>query len=240
MKSILKNKKYLPLILIFAICSCTKIKKDHEIIKPVIDEKRLTTINIECINPDDGKIVLRKLNVLDIYKDSVEKIFTELKNHGFTLFDIGCYNPRKVIGRNIVSIHAYAAAIDVNPKQNPFFNKYSKEVEKNRSVYVNGMITEKEIEIFAKHGFTVWGGKNKRPDFMHFQVPSKLAVILGTVCKDQSYELWNMYIKNPAKISADEYFEKNIPQAEVNFHEAMERIKLISVNKKVTNYDNGK
>jgi hypothetical protein len=61
----------------------------------------------------------------------------------------------------------------------------------NRTIFRKGMLTSKEAKIFARHGFTVWGGDWKRPmDFMHFQIPKKLAERLVTVSKKESDAIW--------------------------------------------------
>lgn len=61
----------------------------------------------------------------------------------------------------------------------------------NREIFRKGMITLKEAEIFAKNGFTVWGGMWKQPmDFMHMQIPRKLAERLASISKEEGDIIW--------------------------------------------------
>lgn len=65
----------------------------------------------------------------------------------------------------------------------------------NRGIFRKGMVTQKEATIFAKHGFTIWGGMWKQPmDFMHFQVPKKLAEHLAVVSKEEGAIIWANYL----------------------------------------------
>ena len=46
----------------------------------------------------------------------------------------------------------------------------------NRENLRKGMVTPEVVAIFAKHGFNDWGGawKERRVDYMHFQIPRPL------------------------------------------------------------------
>lgn len=102
------------------------------------------------------------------------------------------FNYRKIIGSEIISMHSYGLAIDVNPLQNPYiindknsenheiFPKMGKDYL-DRKLMKRGMITEEVIKIFAKNKFTIWGGSWKTPvDYHHFQTPrSYIEEIIG-------------------------------------------------------------
>ncbi len=87
------------------------------------------------------------------------------------------------------SKHAYGVAIDINPLQNPYIS-YPEEVSANilppssSKFFVNrnnnrpnkkqraGM-AENVIDVFARHGFIIWGGDWDTPiDYQHFEVGS--------------------------------------------------------------------
>jgi len=148
----------------------------------------------------DGEVV-----VLDAVADQVLAIFAELKARRFPIqqarlmnaYDgdddasieannTSAFNDRKVIGTNSISMHAYGVAIDINPVQNPSYDRVGGMrvlVPKAGAEYVNrkpprpGM-AESVIDIFAAHGFTVWGGRFRDPDYQHFNIDRGLAVRL--------------------------------------------------------------
>jgi hypothetical protein len=61
----------------------------------------------------------------------------------------------------------------------------------NREIHRKGMLSPKEAAIFAKNGFTIWGGEWKQPmDFMHFQIPRKLAERLANISKEEGEVVW--------------------------------------------------
>ena len=94
-----------------------------------------------------------------------------------------CFNFRKIDGSELLSMHSYGLAIDINPVQNPFIQKdkispLDGKSFLNRRDEVAGLV-EPIIDIFYKYGFTVWGGRWTTPiDYHHFQVP-----------RDQVYDL---------------------------------------------------
>lgn len=69
----------------------------------------------------------------------------------------GCYNFRRVRGGKSLSTHAYGAAIDLDPENNPLGRVWSP-----------GMIPHEVVKIFRDEGAT-WGGEWRRPDCQHFQ-----------------------------------------------------------------------
>jgi hypothetical protein len=67
----------------------------------------------------------------------------------------GCFNIRKMAGSNLMSLHSWGIAVDVNAAENGLGQppKLSKEF----------------VECFTKNGFD-WGGNFTRQDGMHFQL----------------------------------------------------------------------
>lgn len=97
------------------------------------------------------------------------------------------FNGRAITGGSKWSLHAYGAAIDINPVQNPFIDiaeDGQAKVSPSRSAYYSvnrsqerpgkpareGM-AEEVVDLFARHGFFVWGGDWNYPiDYQHFQI----------------------------------------------------------------------
>lgn len=146
------------------------------------------------------------LVVLDTIAPLVSELMIKLKDRGFPLaksIPISSYhgddnasmadnntsgfNGRKTTGSATWSLHAYGAAIDINPIQNPFISinsdgeaqikpKVSARYAVNRLNHRpnkqsrTGM-AEDIIDLFADHGFFIWGGDWNYPiDYQHFQI----------------------------------------------------------------------
>jgi hypothetical protein len=119
-------------------------------------------------------------------------------------------------------MHAYASAVDINPQQNPYIDAVSHTIipapdRNNRSededFYMSrevvriGMVTPKTVDIFARNGFTIWGGNWRRPiDYMHFQTTRAIAIIVNTLSPYQAKIFWNYYLKDPCLIAKDKFF----------------------------------
>jgi len=84
----------------------------------------------------------------------------------------GTYNCRTIAGSNARSMHAYAAAIDLNPKYSNYWRWSSNLAD---PVWRN-QIPTRIVQIFEKHGF-IWGGYWYHFDTMHFEYRPEL---LGT------------------------------------------------------------
>ncbi len=100
-----------------------------------------------------------------------------------------CFNARTIAGTNRLSLHAYGAAIDINPIQNPYLriNTDSSSIvvspkagiyHVNRNYEYIGKVNSEVINIFKQNDFSVWGGswKNRYDaiDYQHFQVSDEL------------------------------------------------------------------
>jgi hypothetical protein len=82
----------------------------------------------------------------------------------------GTYNCRTVAGSNVRSMHAYGAAIDLNPKYSNYWLWSSK--GGSDPVWRNQIPIE-IVRIFEKHGF-IWGGNWYHFDTMHFEYRPEL------------------------------------------------------------------
>lgn len=145
----------------------------------------------------NGEIV-----VMDAVADRVRQIFVALRSRGFPIAsaklmnhyngdddaamddnNTSSFNVRKVAGSSAISLHAYGVAIDLNPIQNPYLARSKGMltvspksgadylVRKNRRP---GM-AETVVNLFAEHGFLIWGGHWNNPDYQHFQVSRRMA-----------------------------------------------------------------
>jgi hypothetical protein len=85
----------------------------------------------------------------------------------------GTYNCRVIAGTKRLSMHAYAAAIDINTKVSDYW-RWAK-AKDGRYPYKNQVPIE-IVEIFEKHGF-IWGGKWYHYDTMHFEYRPELIAL---------------------------------------------------------------
>jgi hypothetical protein len=79
----------------------------------------------------------------------------------------GTYNCRPIAGTTRMSMHAYAAAIDINVKFTDYWRWSGAKKETDKVTYKNRIPLE-IVEVFEKHGF-IWGGKWYHYDTMHFE-----------------------------------------------------------------------
>jgi len=164
---------------------------------------------------DDGKIV-----VLDALAPRVLRIFQTLKARGFPIAkakpveayegddntsmaddNTSGFNHRVVEGSSRLSLHAYGAAIDLNPVENPFLTFAGATIAVappagtafvNRQPHRPGKpdhagLAEEVIAIFAANGFANWGGNWDDPiDYQHFDIGRPLAESLALLPPDQA------------------------------------------------------
>ncbi|MCW8335412.1 M15 family metallopeptidase [Vibrio sp. DBSS07] len=125
------------------------------------------------------------------------------------------FNARPITGGSSWSKHAYGVAVDINPVQNPFLEfddngKITVKPAQSATSYVNrtrfrarneierqGM-AEDVVEIFAHHGFLIWGGDWNTPiDTQHFEVGSRKFVSqLLALPKPEAEAAFESYIKS--------------------------------------------
>lgn len=150
----------------------------------------------------DGAVRKGSVVVLDAVAPQVESLFGELLLRSVPLaraqplegFDgddeksmaannTSAFNGRPMTGGGGWSKHAYGAAIDVNPLQNPYVTKAGTPQQEvlppagsdyvQRAPVKAGM-AEDLVGVFYDHGFLVWGGNWKQPiDYQHFEIGSR-------------------------------------------------------------------
>jgi hypothetical protein len=121
------------------------------------------------------------------------------------------FNHRALTGGSSLSMHAYGLAIDINPVQNPYI-AFAEKGQANISPeagtgYANrarlrpgkperrGM-AEDIVQVFARHGFVIWGGDWDNPiDYQHFQVSRKLAEQLAVLPAEKAHEAFRLHVK---------------------------------------------
>ena len=146
-------------------------------------------------NLKSGQIIVNEIIAIDtinIFKRLVDikfPIYSVIPIHEFSGDDdlslgknnCSCFNFRKIEGSNLLSMHSYGLAIDINPLQNPFIkindDKTVQILPKEGVNYLNrnnirqGMV-EPIVTIFEVNGINEWGGNWNTPiDYHHFQKP---------------------------------------------------------------------
>jgi len=87
----------------------------------------------------------------------------------------GTFNCRTIAGTNLKSMHAYAAAIDINVAE----ADYWRWVQPVAGMYsYRNRIPFEIVAIFERHGF-IWGGKWYHFDTMHFEYRPELLIAAG-------------------------------------------------------------
>lgn len=174
-----------------------------------IDRLKLLEVSHYDFN---NRISIGHLVVLDKVAQAVINIFEELLRLKFPIYSLrtidkfngndelsmqennsSAFNFRPIMGTNILSMHSYGLAIDINPLQNPYLItkagqasrlfKESKQNNKNKNViedkktmilpsagkkFLDRTIKHKGmvepiVPIFKKHGFSQWGGNWNSP-----------------------------------------------------------------------------
>jgi len=150
---------------------------------------------------EDGQIV-----VLDVAAPDIAELMSKLLFQGFVIHkakpitfyngdddasmadnNSSAFNGRATTGGTKWSLHAYGAAIDINPLENPYVSvnedgsaqvkppqaaRYSlnrSQYRPNKSARLG--MAEEIVGTFAHHGFLIWGGDWNWPlDYQHFQI----------------------------------------------------------------------
>ncbi len=120
----------------------------------VISQDKITNVKIERLS-FSGKKEQTSLSVIDVAKNDIIQIFKELKHIKFPIYAVSSYFPRKTRNKRRVSLHAYAAAIDLNYLMNPHYDAVDgimiPERSKNREKDKNDLIRElRKIKISGK------------------------------------------------------------------------------------------
>jgi D-alanyl-D-alanine carboxypeptidase len=83
----------------------------------------------------------------------------------------GTYNCRAIAGTQRMSMHAYAAAIDINTKQTTYWQRVKPGAD--GLYHWSNKIPPEIVAAFEKHGF-IWGGRWYHFDTMHFEYRPEL------------------------------------------------------------------
>jgi D-alanyl-D-alanine carboxypeptidase len=173
---------------------------------------------------DDGEIMVMDAaaeNVLRIFNKLREIRFPIAKARLINHYDgsddasiaddnTSAFNSRNVAGTNSLSLHAYGLAIDLNPLENPYVqhvggnvtfsppagaayaNRFKGQPEKQHRLG----FAEAVIDVFAKEGFSIWGGYWKSSiDYQHFQVSRGLAEELARLTPPQARAAFAQHVK---------------------------------------------
>ncbi|MBB5390925.1 MULTISPECIES: M15 family metallopeptidase [unclassified Herbaspirillum] len=182
---------------------CAAMKARH-VITPAnpVPCARLSTVSFDYTD-FDGATRSGSVVVLDAVAPQVESLFGELLLRSTPLasamplenFDgddeksmaannTSAFNGRPMTGGGAWSKHAYGAAIDINPLQNPYVGKAGSPQQQvlppqagadslQRAPLRPGQ-AEDLVGVFYDHGFLVWGGNWKEPiDYQHFEIGSR-------------------------------------------------------------------
>ena len=126
----------------------------------------------------DARWPIRRMRLVDAYGGDDDR--------SMAADNTSAYNCRRVKGSKRWSDHAFGAAIDLNPAQNPYLTGASVAPPGSRrfatldrsagSVVPTGTITSDDVVVraFAAIGWE-WGGSWAEPDFQHFSVSSRAA-----------------------------------------------------------------
>lgn len=119
------------------------------------------------------------------------------------------FNDRAITGGTAPSLHAYGLAIDINPVQNPYIeiadgnahfhpangSRYANRAAARPGKPARAGMAEEVVELFARHGFTTWGGDWDAPiDYQHFQTSRKLAQQLAALPPDQARAAFDAHV----------------------------------------------
>ncbi|MFZ0846476.1 MAG: M15 family metallopeptidase [Pseudolabrys sp.] len=112
------------------------------------------TVMATTINGFDGRLaaVSRELETLPV------------ETTKYLVPSSGTYNCRAIAGTDRLSMHAYAAAIDINAK----FGDYWRWPKNGKDGNWQSRIPAAIVEIFERNGF-IWGGKWYHYDTLHFE-----------------------------------------------------------------------
>jgi D-alanyl-D-alanine carboxypeptidase len=119
-----------------------------------------------------GSVTITRINGVDKALEAVSLDLDELPDDLIKYLKptAGSYNCRVVAGTNYMSMHAYAAAIDINGK---YANYWRWALNDRGEPKWTNQIPITIVRIFEKHGF-IWGGYWYHYDTMHFEYRPEL------------------------------------------------------------------
>jgi hypothetical protein len=113
---------------------------------------------------------------------ALQAVIADLKALGpaytrFLVPSAGTYNCRVIAGTQLLSMHSYAAAIDLSTRYSAYW-QWSDKAAHGLAPYVD-QIPLQVVAVFERHGF-IWGGRWADFDTMHFEYrPEIIAVARG-------------------------------------------------------------
>jgi hypothetical protein len=119
-----------------------------------------------------GRIAITRINGVNAALEAVSRALDELPNEFLKYLNppSGTYNCRKIAGSNIISMHAYGAALDINAK---YSNYWRWALSNGAEPKWQNQIPIRIVRIFEEHGF-IWGGYWYHYDTMHFEYRPEL------------------------------------------------------------------
>lgn len=181
--------------------TCAAMKAHHVLNEGApVGCERLSVVTFRYVDfsggeHDDGKVV-----VLDALAERVSRIFEAMFDHRFPIAkaklmdayegddeaamaddNTSAFNHRAVPGSTRLSLHAYGAAVDLNPVENPFITRQDGIHPPAAAAFVDRSqlsagAAEGVVAIFAANGFSQWGGAWHDPiDYQHFDIGRALA-----------------------------------------------------------------
>lgn len=145
-----------------------------------------------------------------IHKAVPIEVYGGNDTRSMTANNTSAFNYRPVAGTGSLSLHAYGAAIDLNPLQNPFvtfsgngnvkFSPVQGTRYANRATYRFGKpdsrgMAEAVIDTFARNGFQYWGGFWDSPiDYQHFQLSKDMALTMSKMTPAQAALFFKRYV----------------------------------------------
>lgn len=199
--------------------------KAHGVISPSnpVPCQRLARVSFDYTD-FDGAVRAGAVVVLDAVAPQVESLFGELLLRSVPLasaqpleaFDgddeksmaannTSAFNGRPMTGGGAWSKHAYGAAIDINPLQNPYVSQAGSAQPQvlppaAQADYLQrrarpGM-AETVVDVFFDHGFLIWGGNWKQPiDYQHFEIGSRAFITrLARLPQHQARAVFERYV----------------------------------------------
>ena len=196
---------------------CDRLSKvDFDFVNFKGETQQGNMIVLDVIAPSVEQIflVLKQRN-FPLHSARLMREFNGDDNASMEANNSSAFNARPITGGGGWSKHAYGVAIDINPVQNPFLEFDSNgtitvKPSQSATSYVNrtrfrarndierrGM-AEDVVELFAHHGFMIWGGDWNSPiDTQHFEVGSRKFVNqLLSKTKPEAKLLFERYVES--------------------------------------------
>jgi D-alanyl-D-alanine carboxypeptidase len=119
-----------------------------------------------------GNLAITMINGVDKALEAISQDLDELPNDLIKYLkpSAGTYSCRSIAGTNNRSMHAYAAAVDINVKYSDYW-RWGLGIKAEPSWH--NQIPIEIVRIFEKHGF-IWGGYWYHYDTMHFEYRPEL------------------------------------------------------------------